>query len=97
MAGTVSTTHAINNLYNGLRGGGTRPAAVGLAKILFVAASQISLVAGAPIKEYFGIAGHGGGGDDLPKSEDDPQLWMYLAVAMVLVLSGGAFAGLTIA
>lgn len=28
---------------------------------------------------------------------DDPQLWLYLGTALVLVLLGGVFAGLTIA
>lgn len=32
-----------------------------------------------------------------PKSPDDPNLYVYLGVAIVLVLLGGAFAGLTIA
>ncbi|KAG9573554.1 DUF21-domain-containing protein, partial [Aureobasidium melanogenum] len=32
-----------------------------------------------------------------PKSPDDPQLWVYLGVAIALVLLGGVFAGLTIA
>jgi metal transporter CNNM len=32
-----------------------------------------------------------------PKSPDDPNLWVYLGVAIALVLLGGAFAGLTIA
>ena len=79
-----------------MSGGGTRPAAVGLAKVLFLAASQISAVAAAPLREYLGVTGHGGG-DDLPKDPKDASLWIYLTVAMVLVLSGGAFAGLTIA
>ena len=30
-------------------------------------------------------------------SPDKPTLWIYLAVAIALVLLGGAFAGLTIA
>ena len=30
-------------------------------------------------------------------SPDKPTLWIYLAVAVALVLLGGAFAGLTIA
>lgn len=32
-----------------------------------------------------------------PKPADDPSLWVYLGTAVVLVLLGGAFAGLTIA
>lgn len=35
--------------------------------------------------------------DDLPKDADDPSLWIYLSVAVFLVLLGGVFAGLTIA
>jgi len=34
---------------------------------------------------------------DEPRSADDAALWIYLSVAIVLVLLGGAFAGLTIA
>lgn len=95
MAGIRSTPRAANGLYKGTSGGGTRPAAVGLAKVLFLAASQISAVAGAPIREYMGITGHGDG--ETAKDPSDPGLWIYLTIAMVLVLSGGAFAGLTIA
>ena len=32
-----------------------------------------------------------------PKSPEDATLWIYLGIALVLVLLGGAFAGLTIA
>ncbi|KAI8931662.1 hypothetical protein NX059_011309 [Plenodomus lindquistii] len=35
--------------------------------------------------------------DDLPKSADDASLWLYLGIAILLVLGGGVFAGLTIA
>ena len=34
---------------------------------------------------------------DEPRSPEDAELWIYLSVALVLVLLGGAFAGLTIA
>jgi metal transporter CNNM len=34
---------------------------------------------------------------DEPRSPEDAQLWIYLSVALLLVLLGGAFAGLTIA
>ena len=93
MAGMVATTRS-RPAFNGAVGG-ARPAAVGLAKVLFMAASQISIAAGAPVGSW--LMGHGGGEDDLPKSPDDPSLWIYLSIAMVLVVSGGAFAGLTIA
>lgn len=35
--------------------------------------------------------------DDLPMDPDNPDLWIYLGIAVFLVLLGGAFAGLTIA
>ena len=35
--------------------------------------------------------------EDTPMSPQKPTLWIYLAVAIALVLLGGAFAGLTIA
>lgn len=35
--------------------------------------------------------------EETPMSPDKPTLWIYLAVAIALVLLGGAFAGLTIA
>ena len=35
--------------------------------------------------------------EDEGKEPEDPTLWIYLSVALVLVLLGGAFAGLTIA
>jgi metal transporter CNNM len=35
--------------------------------------------------------------EELPKSPEDASLWIYLGIALVLVLGGGVFAGLTIA
>lgn len=35
--------------------------------------------------------------EHLPMSPDDASLWIYLGVALALVLGGGVFAGLTIA
>lgn len=67
---------------------------LGLAKVLLVILAQLSITQAAP----FSIAavtqtkdGHG------PEATDDASLWLYLGVAGALVLSGGAFAGLTIA
>jgi metal transporter CNNM len=34
---------------------------------------------------------------DSPKDASDPNLWLYLGIAVALVLLGGVFAGLTIA
>jgi metal transporter CNNM len=71
-----------------------RPAVLGIAKLLFLTLYQVCQVSAAPISEFMGFAY---GGDDLPNDADDPSLWLYLTVAAVLVLLGGAFAGLTIA
>ena len=72
-----------------------RPAVQGVSKLLFLVLAQITHVAAAPLKDYLGhskkahVKYHA--------EEEDPSLWLYLAVAGVLVLLGGAFAGLTIA
>ncbi|TGO17074.1 hypothetical protein BTUL_0021g00730 [Botrytis tulipae] len=71
----------------------TRPAILGLAKILFLSICQITSVSAAPITAFLGIASE----EDAPKDAEDASLWLYLSVAAVLVLLGGAFAGLTIA
>jgi metal transporter CNNM len=70
----------------------SRPAILGLAKVLFLSLCHVSSVAAAPVKGFFGILE-----EKLPKDPDEPGLWIYLGVAAVLVLLGGAFAGLTIA
>ncbi|ESZ92521.1 hypothetical protein SBOR_7093 [Sclerotinia borealis F-4128] len=70
-----------------------RPAILGLAKILFLSICQITSVSAAPITTFLGIASK----EDTPKDAEDASLWLYLSVAAVLVLLGGAFAGLTIA
>jgi len=92
MAGVpTTTTGARHSIYHG-SAAGTRPAALGLAKLLFLGASQISMAGAAPLKTWLY-------GDDegLPDDPEDPSLWIYMTIAMVLVLAGGAFAGLTIA
>lgn len=70
----------------------TRPAVIALSKVLFLGLSQTATVAAAPITSYLGITSHHEHPDP-----DDASLWLYLLVAAVLVLLGGAFAGLTIA
>lgn len=72
----------------------TRPAILGLAKLLFLGLCQVSYVSAAPLTTFLGIAKTE---EDLPKDSEDPSLWLYLGVAAILVLLGGAFAGLTIA
>ncbi|KAE8354500.1 hypothetical protein BDV28DRAFT_130812 [Aspergillus coremiiformis] len=67
-----------------------RPVIFGFAKLLMLAVGELPLVSAAPAT-YIAYS------EELPKSSSDPDLWLYLGVAAFLVLSGGAFAGLTIA
>ncbi|KAI9805939.1 MAG: hypothetical protein M1825_000553 [Sarcosagium campestre] len=71
----------------------SRPAVLSLAKLLIAFVFQLPLLQAAPlrIREYVGLS------EDVPKSPDSPDLWIYLSIAITLVLLGGAFAGLTIA
>ncbi|OAP56322.1 hypothetical protein AYL99_09501 [Fonsecaea erecta] len=71
-----------------------RPIVLGFAKILFLSLGQVPIVRAAPAyaAKLFSSADEPEG-----KDPDDPGLWIYLTVAAVLVLLGGAFAGLTIA
>ncbi|KAH7346275.1 hypothetical protein BKA65DRAFT_273919 [Rhexocercosporidium sp. MPI-PUGE-AT-0058] len=71
-----------------------RPAAQGVAKVLLLVLAQVSHVAAAPVKEFFGFMKEKEGA---PTDANDASIWLYLTVAAVLVLLGGAFAGLTIA
>lgn len=72
-----------------------RPIALGLGKLFMLCFSQLSLVSAAPTSHSFARRGHS---DEVKAlSTDDPSLWLYLGVAAALVLTGGAFAGLTIA
>jgi metal transporter CNNM len=68
----------------------TRPAVLGLAKILVLGLGQLSITSAAPVKTFLRIT------EEEP-SPDEPSLWIYLTTALLLVLLGGAFAGLTIA
>ena len=68
-----------------------RPGAKGLSSVLMLVLSQISHVAASPLRKYLEKVK-----EDAPEAED-PSLWLYLLTAAILVLLGGAFAGLTIA
>ena len=67
-----------------------RPVVLAIAKLLFFVLYQIPVLSASPVSGF-------------DKSEEDgkppggPSLWLYLGVAAALVISGGAFAGLTIA
>lgn len=79
--------------YNGYTS--SRPAILGLAKVLVACFAQIPAVAARPLLNWVGPANdlaHHDGPDP-----EDASLWLYLSVAAILVLLGGAFAGLTIA
>lgn len=70
-----------------------RPAILGLAKVAFLGLCQLSSVSAVPMKAFLEFSKN----EDEPADTDDPSLWFNLGLAAVLVLLGGAFAGLTIA
>ncbi|KAL1643598.1 cell agglutination protein Mam3 [Didymella pomorum] len=53
----------------------------------------------APLVKALPLGGivHALADEELPKSPEDASLWVYLGIAVALVLAGGVFAGLTIA
>lgn len=72
----------------------TRPLMLGLAKLLVLTISYLPLSAGAPALSTY--IQHSSDTDN-PTEPSDPSMWLYLSISAALVLSGGAFAGLTIA
>lgn len=75
--------------------GPRRIAGLALAKALLFAIAHLPLVSAAPTSSS--LAPRSSVLDEDGKPPDDPSLWLYLGIATALVLSGGAFAGLTIA
>jgi metal transporter CNNM len=71
-----------------------RPAILGLVKVLLLAIAQLPFVRAVPIHASSFLFTSD---NDEGKYPEDPSLWLYLTVAAILVLLGGAFAGLTIA
>lgn len=74
----------------------SRPIILGLARVFFLALCQLPLISAAPTSyspssPFISIS------EESSKPANDPSLWLYLGIAAALVLSGGAFAGLTIA
>lgn len=64
-----------------------------MAKLFLVGIANLPLLRAAPLaRSPYAMLLHVGA---MPANE--PTLWIYLAVAIGLVLLGGAFAGLTIA
>lgn len=71
-----------------------RPLVIGISKVIAFTIGQSSLVQAAPFhaSTFLFYAEK-----DNQKDAEGPSLWLYLTVAAILVLLGGAFAGLTIA
>ena len=71
-----------------------RPLVMGISKLIAFTLGQSALVQAAPFHASTLLFSTE---KDNPKDAQDPSLWLYLTTAAVLVLLGGAFAGLTIA
>ncbi|KAI9776396.1 MAG: hypothetical protein M1839_009592 [Geoglossum umbratile] len=70
-----------------------RSAVLSIARLLFVLSANLPFLRASPLSASSASLSTG----DEGKSPGDPRLWVYLSTAVVLVLLGGAFAGLTIA
>lgn len=75
---------------NGYGSGAIRPAVLGLAKLM-----MLPLASAMPLLQARGHSFKGE--EELPKDPSDPDLYVYLGIAVALVLLGGVMAGLTIA
>ena len=73
----------------------SRPAIISAVKLLLIGIAGLPLLRAAPTKHASFSAMDDA--EEPPMSPAAPTLWIYLAVAVALVLLGGAFAGLTIA
>ena len=62
-------------------------------RLMFVALCKIPGLLAAPVEMGLVTVLE----EELPMPPNNPTLWIYLSVAIGLVLLGGAFAGLTIA
>lgn len=74
----------------------SRPIVLGLARVFVLVLCHLPLLSAAPAfyapsSPFLTIS------ESPSKPVSDPGLWLYLGIAAALVLSGGAFAGLTIA
>ncbi|MCJ1379637.1 hypothetical protein MMC17_002739 [Xylographa soralifera] len=72
-----------------------RPLILSLLKLFFLGIVNLPVLGAAPTRRWPVLPF--AEDDDDPMSPDKPTLWIYLAIAIALVLLGGAFAGLTIA
>lgn len=71
-----------------------RYSALSITKLVILGAANLPLLRAAPtfLSPYIKTTA-----EEPPLTPKGPALWIYLSVAVVLVLLGGAFAGLTIA
>ena len=74
-----------------------RPYIFSMAKLLIWSIGQLPITRAAPFNHRMPFSIFAEEEEEPPMSADKPTLWIYLAVAIALVLLGGAFAGLTIA
>jgi metal transporter CNNM len=72
---------------------GARPAVLSIAKLLMVGVVNLPFLKAHPLSLPYGVLAN----DDEAPDATDPNLWLYLGIAVFLVLLGGVFAGLTIA
>lgn len=70
----------------------SQTAILGLVRIFALVCGQLPVVKAAPSAR---LPSHPSA--EYLDASSEPGLWLYMAVAAALVLSGGAFAGLTIA
>ena len=92
----MPTSHAVMTASRPIGGvAAQRPLILSLLKLFFLGIVNFPLLGAAPTRRWPVVPF--AEDDDDPMSPDKPTLWIYLAIAIALVLLGGAFAGLTIA
>lgn len=75
-------------------GSRSRPAALSLANVLLVGLMNLPLLRALALPFAVSVSVTD---DEEGKDPQDAGLWLYLGIALALVLLGGLFAGLTIA
>lgn len=95
MPGTQRLTHAAQHDRQTLNGfGASRPMVMSAVKLLLLSIAGLPMMRAAPTRY---VPSTTMADEEPPMSPAGPTLWIYMAVAVALVLLGGAFAGLTIA
>lgn len=73
-----------------------RTSILSLVKLAFLALLNLPMLQASPLRNH-AVWTLSAATEDEGEDPSDPTLWIYFAVALALVLAGGAFAGLTIA